>query len=142
MDGPFPLLITSASRSVGLVDDQHDLPAVGQHEPPAVVVVVARLGRPRGRRGGGRRPRAHGRRRRLGHDGGVAGDAALVVELLDLAEGIDVSVPASEVSEKLVGDIIAPHARGIIGFIRQEGVLIMPEARGHRPTSKAPRLIS
>ena len=97
----FPLLRTSASRSVGLVDDQHDLPAVGQHEAPAVVVVVAGLGRPGGRRKGGRRARRGrlGRRGGGGHDDGVAGDAALVVELLDLAEGIDVAVPAISTHE-------------------------------------------
>ena len=47
-----------SSGPVGLIDDQRDLPAVGQHEPPAVVVVVAGPGRPRRRRRRGR-GRAH-----------------------------------------------------------------------------------
>ena len=58
MDWPLLSLYLS-SGPVGLVDDERDLPAVGQHEPPAVVVVVAGPGRPRRRRRRGSRGRAH-----------------------------------------------------------------------------------
>ena len=106
----FPLLISadrSSSGPVGVVDLQHDLPPVGQDEPPAAVVVVAGPGRPRGRRGRGGRAhrgrRGGGGRLLLSDDGGVAGDAALVVELLDLAEGIDVAVPAIKLTDEQAG---------------------------------------
>ena len=75
-----------------LVHDHVDPAAVGQHELVGVVVVVAGLGLLSGiglevlRLGQGA-----GEQGLLGV--GVAGGAALVVELADFAEGIDITVP-------------------------------------------------